>query len=102
MTAAQLEKYALRKISDAISFDSTNVPAKFLYLGQLRTEHFFLFHLTSKDSNLISDADNIKKAVEVLDKLGFKDPQWKHQVNNKGNEYSYYCYIPDDVMLKIR
>lgn len=103
MTVDQLQKYALSKISIALSFDKDNVPpVKFLHLGQLRTEHFFLFSFTSKGSNCIADADIIKKAVKVLDELGFKDPQWVHNVNNKENQYSYYCYIEKDAMLKIK
>ncbi len=102
MTAAQLEKYALNRILGAPSFDTQNVPVKFLYLGQLRTDHFFLFTFVCEDNNCIAESSRIKKAVEILNEIGFKDLHWTHSIDSKENEYRYYCYIPDDIMLKIR
>ena len=98
MTAEQLVDYAKCKILSKVSFD-TGTSVKMTYLGQLRQEHFFV--LTITPVSVYANTTAVKEAVEVLNKMEFTDPHWRHSPWNEPDKFYYYCCISNKAMIAL-
>ena len=100
MTAEQISNYALGKILSEANIDKESTKVKFIYLGQLRTHHFFVLLVSPVDAS--HNAKEVKRAIKLLDDLGFEDLHWNHNFWDDKTLYHYYCRISEQALLNIK
>lgn len=101
MTAAQMVSYATSRIlNSGISFDIKTTEVKIIYLGQLKSSHFFVMSLSPVDAVKCVNVKPIQKIVKCLDEIGFIDTHWTRITEE--NKYLYFMYIDDKKMIEIR